>query len=75
MPRLPRVTAAEARRAIMRDGWYLARTRGSHEMYEHQIKPGLVTIPVHAGETLAPKTIRSIITQAGLSVEQFIELL
>jgi predicted RNA binding protein YcfA (HicA-like mRNA interferase family) len=50
----------------MRDGWRLARTRGSHEQYEHSTKPGLVTIPGHAGQTINPKTIKSIIVQAGL---------
>lgn len=75
MPRLPRVSAAEARRVIMRDGWRLARTRGSHEQYEHLTKPGMVTIPAHAGVTLAPKTIKSIIVQAGLTIDQFIALL
>jgi predicted RNA binding protein YcfA (HicA-like mRNA interferase family) len=75
MPRLPRVTATEARRAIMRDGWRLSRTCGGHEQFEHPTKPGLVTIPVHAGQTLNPKTIKSIIVQAGLTIEQFIALL
>jgi predicted RNA binding protein YcfA (HicA-like mRNA interferase family) len=59
----------------MRDGWRLARTRGSHEQYEHSTKPGLVTIPGHAGQTINPKTIKSIIVQAGLTIDQFIDLL
>ena len=75
MPRLPRVTASEARRAIMGDGWRLSRTRGSHEQYEHPTKPGMVTIPAHAGVTLNPKTIKSVIAQAGLTIDQFIALL
>ena len=74
MPRLPRVSAAQARRAIMRDGWRLARTRGSHEQYEHPTKPGLVTIPGHAG-TIKTGTIKSIIVQRGLTIEQFVDLL
>jgi predicted RNA binding protein YcfA (HicA-like mRNA interferase family) len=59
----------------MRDGWYLTRTRGSHEQYEHATKAGMVTIPAHSGVTLPPKTIKSIIVQAGLSIDQFIALL
>lgn len=27
------------------DGWYLARTKGSHRQYKHAKKPGLVTVP------------------------------
>ena len=28
---------------LEQDGWYLARTRGSHRQYKHPRKPGLVT--------------------------------
>ena len=28
---------------IEADGWYLARTKGSHRQYKHAIKSGLVT--------------------------------
>jgi predicted RNA binding protein YcfA (HicA-like mRNA interferase family) len=56
----------------MRNGWVRTRTRGSHEQYEHLTKPGIVTLPAHAGVTLNPKTIKSIIAQAGLTIEQFI---
>jgi hypothetical protein len=34
-----------------------------------------VTVPVHSGRDLKPGTLRSIIRQAGLSVEEFKELL
>jgi predicted RNA binding protein YcfA (HicA-like mRNA interferase family) len=48
------------------DGWFLARTRGSHKQYKHPVKPGLVTIPDQRGEDLAPGTLNSILKQAGL---------
>jgi predicted RNA binding protein YcfA (HicA-like mRNA interferase family) len=53
-------------RVIERDGWELARTRGSHRQYRHPRKPGLVTVPGHAGDELAPGTLNSILKQAGL---------
>jgi len=34
-----------------------------------------VTVPVHAGRDLKPGTLRSIIRQAGLTVEEFTALL
>jgi len=34
-----------------------------------------LTVPVHAGRDLKPDTLRSIIRQTGLTVEEFIELL
>lgn len=74
MPKMPRVNVREAERAIIRDGWYLAGGSGSHRQYRHAIKAGYVTIPFHVGRILDPKTLRSIIQQAGLIVDQFRDL-
>ncbi|MDA0746963.1 MAG: type II toxin-antitoxin system HicA family toxin [bacterium] len=54
-------------RIIEADGWYLARTRGSHRQYKHQDKKGLVTIPGKPNNDLAPGTQNSIMKQAQLS--------
>lgn len=35
----------------------------------------IVTVAVHAGRTLKPGTLRSILRQAGLSVEEFTAML
>ncbi len=51
---------------IEQDGWYLARTRGSHRQYKHSSKRGLVTVPGKPGDDLAPGTLDSILKQAGL---------
>ena len=56
----------EVIKLIETDGWYLARTRGSHRQYRHPTKPGLVTIAGNSSDTLHPKTWASIIRQAGL---------
>jgi predicted RNA binding protein YcfA (HicA-like mRNA interferase family) len=51
---------------IEQDGWYLARTRGSHRQFRHPNKRGLVTIPGKPSDDLAPGTANSILKQAGL---------
>ena len=51
---------------IKKDGWHLARTRGSHRQFKHDDKPGLVTIPGKPSDDLAPGTYNSILKQAGL---------
>ena len=56
----------ELLRLIDEDGWYLVRTRGSHRQYAHSEKSGIVTIPGHPSEELAPGTLNSILKQAGL---------
>ncbi len=48
------------------DGWSIARIKGSHRQYKHPIKLGLVTVPGHESDELHPKTLNSILTQAGL---------
>lgn len=53
-------------RRIEDDGWFLVRTRGSHRQYHHATKPGTVTIAGHPGQDLHPKTLGSILKQAGL---------
>ncbi|MGH2602160.1 MAG: type II toxin-antitoxin system HicA family toxin [Dehalococcoidia bacterium] len=72
--KLPVVRATEAVRALKRDGWTEDHQKGSHLFLKHANKPGYVCIPMHAG-TLAPGTLRSIIHQAGLTVELFRRLL
>ena len=53
-------------RLLGRDGWYLARTRGSHRQYKHPTKRGLVTVAGKPSDELAPGTLNSILKQAGL---------
>ena len=56
----------DALRLLIDDGWFLVRTRGSHQQYKHPTKPGLVTVAGHPGDELAPGTLNSILKQAGL---------
>jgi predicted RNA binding protein YcfA (HicA-like mRNA interferase family) len=75
-PKLPRITGREVLRALRRAGWVEDRQEGSHVVLRHGDRPGRrVTVAVHAGETLKPKTLSSILDQAGLSIDAFRELL
>lgn len=60
----------------MKAGFVVNRIVGSHHV---MVFPGdstrAVTVPVHSGRDLKPGTLRSVIRQAGLSVEDFTELL
>jgi len=76
MVRMPRIAGIDARRALEHNGWYIARSsRGSHVQLRHPDKPGRVTIPMHTGEILAPKTLATIVTQARLTMDEFRSLL
>jgi predicted RNA binding protein YcfA (HicA-like mRNA interferase family) len=56
----------EAIALIENDGWYLVRTRGSHQQYKHPVKSGLVTIAGKLSDDLASGTANSILKQAQL---------
>jgi len=53
-------------RILLADGWFEARTRGSHRQFKHLEKGGLVTVPGRPNDDLAPGTLNSILKQAGL---------
>lgn len=61
-----RMKVREVIRMIENAGWTLARTRGGHRQYKHPSNSGLVTVPGHLGDDLAPGTLNSILKQAGL---------
>jgi predicted RNA binding protein YcfA (HicA-like mRNA interferase family) len=48
------------------DGWRVVAQGGSHRQYKHPTKPGKVTIAGHPSVAAAPKTLKSILEQAGL---------
>ncbi|MCC6366023.1 MAG: type II toxin-antitoxin system HicA family toxin, partial [Bryobacterales bacterium] len=55
MPKLPRWTAMEAERALLRSGFELVRSKGSHRIYGKGTQR--VTVPFHSGEVLHPKAL------------------
>jgi len=74
--RLPSLKVREVIRTLERAGFVVSRTSGSHCRLVHAIDPTRkVTVPPHSGTDLKRGTLRAIITQAGLTVEEFIELL
>jgi predicted RNA binding protein YcfA (HicA-like mRNA interferase family) len=74
--RLPVVNGKRVIQALTKAGFTLNRIAGSHHVMTY---PGdqkrTVTVPVHGARDLKPGTLRSIIRQAGLAVDDFIELL
>lgn len=52
---------------IEKDGWRLVVTEGSHRQYKHPTKSGRVTVAGHLREDVHPKTLKSILAQAGLA--------
>jgi predicted RNA binding protein YcfA (HicA-like mRNA interferase family) len=72
---LPALKPAQVLRALQRAGFFIHHTKGSHYFLKHPDTPQLrVTVPFHGGD-LKRRTLRSIIDQTGLSVEDFLKLI
>jgi predicted RNA binding protein YcfA (HicA-like mRNA interferase family) len=72
MTRLPRLTGKEAVRALLRIGFQVVRTRGSHVFLRHP-DGRATTVPVHSRETIGPGLLRSILRDVEMSVDDFIK--
>lgn len=72
MPRLTPLPARKVIRALESLGFQFARQRGSHAAYQHP-DGRIVIVPVHSNRDVARGTLREIIRQAGVSVEEFLE--
>jgi predicted RNA binding protein YcfA (HicA-like mRNA interferase family) len=46
-------------RDLVKDGWILDRTRGSHHVFKHPMKPAIVTVP-HPKKDLGKGLVASI---------------
>ena len=72
--RLPRVTASEVISVLERRGFTQTRQSGSHKIYMDEAG-NRATVPFHSGKILHPKVLKSILNDAGLTVDEFIQLL
>jgi predicted RNA binding protein YcfA (HicA-like mRNA interferase family) len=76
MSGLPVISGREVVRALTKAGFVVDRIAGSHHVMVFSGDPTrTVTVPVHAGRDLKPGTLRSIIRQTRLTVEEFSEFL
>ena len=74
MAKLPQVTAREVVAVLHRLGFTDDRQTGSHLILYHAISRRRVVVPMHGGD-LKRGTLRSILADAGLTSEEFHELL
>jgi predicted RNA binding protein YcfA (HicA-like mRNA interferase family) len=74
--RLPVISGKRVIQVLQRAGFVVERIVGSHHVL---VYPGdasrAVTVPLHGNRDLKPGTLRSIIRQAGFTVEEFLNLL
>lgn len=73
MPPVPILQPHEVVKAFESIGWEVARQRGSHIILTKTGHIATLSIPNHP--TVARGTLRSLISKAGLTVEEFLEAL
>ena len=73
-PKLPAITAKELVRVAEQLGFLFRRHTGSHAICVRASDHARVVIPMHGGD-VKRKTLRAIINDLKISVEEFAELL
>jgi predicted RNA binding protein YcfA (HicA-like mRNA interferase family) len=75
-PRLPVLKPKEVVRTLLRVGFEIHHQTGSHAQLRHPAKPHVrVTIPRHDRFDLPPPIVKSILRQADVTVEEFLQAL
>lgn len=73
MSKLPRISGRDCVKALAQRGFYVRRQEGSHMILRRD--DPLAQVVVFDHKELDRGTLRAIIRQAGLSVEEFINLM
>jgi predicted RNA binding protein YcfA (HicA-like mRNA interferase family) len=69
MPPLPSVSGTRIVRALERHGFKVARVAGSHHIMRHPDGRG-TTVPVHGNCDVAKGTLRGILNDVGMTIDQ-----
>jgi predicted RNA binding protein YcfA (HicA-like mRNA interferase family) len=73
MSKLPSISGKECVKALQKIGFYLKRRESSHVILRRDAPFAQVVVPDH--QALAKGTLRTILRDIDLSVEEFIKLL
>lgn len=75
MPKLPRITSRKVLMSLLKVGFYIHHQSGSHVNLRHHSKSHLHIVVPEGKKDLTPKTLKSIISQAELTTEEFIKII
>lgn len=71
MSRLPRISGQKCIKALKKNGFYVKRKHGSHIIIRRDNHFSQLVVPDH--KELDTGTLRAIIRQAGIGVDEFIK--
>jgi len=75
LTKLPVISGKEAIKALGRAGFIAVRQRGSHVMLKKITSDRTIKITVPLHEILDRGTLKGIINSAGLTVDEFVDML
>ena len=75
MPKLPILSGKEVIKILSKIGFKYIRTRGSHAILNKEDnEKGKITLPVPLHYELAKGTLKSIMNQVGINLDELLEL-
>jgi predicted RNA binding protein YcfA (HicA-like mRNA interferase family) len=74
-PYLPAITGDQVVKALKQAGFYVDRIKGSHYILRRDADRRQVAVPCHRGVVVKRKTLQTILNGAGLTADEFRELL
>jgi predicted RNA binding protein YcfA (HicA-like mRNA interferase family) len=76
MTKIPVLTSRDLIKGLKRAGFEFDRqAKGSHEIWYNPCTKRRTTIPNHPGIEIKKGTLKAILEQAGLSLDEFMQLL
>ncbi len=73
MSRIGSYKGEEVVKAFQRAGWKITRQRSSHVILEKEGHEATLSIPVHKGKNVKRGTLRDLIKDARMSVDEYLE--
>ena len=73
MSRLGSYTGEQVVRAFQRAGWKITRQRSSHIILEKEGYEATLSVPVHKGKNVKRGTLRDLIKDAKMNVDDFLK--
>ncbi len=75
-PKFPAVTSDVVVKVLLKTGFRFKRqSGGSHAIYYRDLDKRRTNVPTHSGKTLKRKTLKSILSDAGITIEEFEKLI
>lgn len=60
------ITGKELCKILEKNGWKLARVKGSHHIYTKENEDAKIVVPVHSNKTIKTGLLKAILKAAGL---------